>query len=375
MEDEVREVGCKVMALEESGNGLGEGQFMALSETLRQKGIDDKYHAVLSELCDGSAEFLQDIECEDVVGKGIALPVARGLMRKIRPSPEISSPPAGTDESKPESELPTPAAAEEAPERAVTDAAAAPLPPVDECAAEEVYDTVFGTEFNRRYSAKADFAYVDPRVKRRVVVIGCTGAGKSTLLNVMAGNKFAQSSREFAQSSSSREATEKAASGAAEAAADGGATDNDDGDDFAFRWTEGAPLFPAAAGDDSVTKETSFAHLRWFGRGGALVAIDTPGHDDPAGADLADEAGHDALRAMSEDLHAKLKARRLSGVLGVVVLYTSEGRAPRGGGRVRILQCTPGTESRAEVLDDASRRGLATRREGARATVVTARRG
>ena len=41
------------------------------------------------------------------------------------------------------------------------------------------------------------------------------------------------------------------------------------------------------AGSESCTKKTSYANLSWFGdRGKPFTAIDTPGHDDPDGADI-----------------------------------------------------------------------------------------
>ena len=138
----------------------------------------------------------------------------------------------------------------------------------------EVYRKEFlRADVDVEYSAIEDFTRMDPDLKR-MVVIGCTGAGKSTLLNVMAGNKFEQSEET----------------------------------DFEFKW-EKEPLFASEAGTSSVTKNTSFANLRWFGEAGRqFVAIDTPGHDDPGGSDLDDEKGRLILAEMAADLHNKLKA-------------------------------------------------------------------
>lgn len=61
---------------------------------------------------------------------------------------------------------------------------------------------------------------------------------------------------------------------------------------------EAEPLFKTAAGGDSVTKKSAFANLNWFGDAAKpFTAIDTPGHDDPDGADIdSPEVRHKFLK-------------------------------------------------------------------------------
>jgi len=140
--------------------------------------------------------------------------------------------------------------------------------------AEKIHQKEFlRTEVEREYASLEDFTRIDPAAKR-LVVIGCTGAGKSTLLNVMAGHKFEQSEET----------------------------------DMEFVWDK-TPLFESKAGGDSVTKKTSFANLHWFGDAHrTFTAIDTPGHDDPGGADISEQAARDVLSELAADLHNKIKA-------------------------------------------------------------------
>ena len=99
------------------------------------------------------------------------------------------------------------------------------------------------------YSTLEDFGRVDPGLKR-LVVIGCTGAGKSTINNIMAGWKFVQrASEDFAFSWEAP----KASGGSSEA------------DATADPAQKPMPLFESGAGSDSVTKQTAYANLDWFG--------------------------------------------------------------------------------------------------------------
>ena len=138
------------------------------------------------------------------------------------------------------------------------------------------------------YATIEDFARVDPNA-RRVVVIGCTGSGKSTMLNTMAGWKFVQRAP-----------------------------------DYKYTWergdADGTPLFEARASSDSVTKKTTYANLEWFGDASRpFVAVDTPGHDDPAGSEIDSPEAREVLGELAADLHNKLKALRH--VHAIVVLH------------------------------------------------------
>ena len=84
---------------------------------------------------------------------------------------------------------------------------------------------------NKVYNTTEDFMRCNPESKR-VVIIGCTGAGKSTLLNIMGGWKFVQN------------------------------------DNFEWDWYSNenqAPLFKSDHGVHSLTQNTCFANLNWFG--------------------------------------------------------------------------------------------------------------
>ena len=124
------------------------------------------------------------------------------------------------------------------------------------------------------YATIEDFARVDPNA-RRVVVIGCTGSGKSTMLNTMAGWKFVQRAP-----------------------------------DYKYTWergdADGTPLFEARASSDSVTKKTTYANLEWFGDASRpFVAVDTPGHDDPAGSEIDSPEAREVLGELAADLDNK----------------------------------------------------------------------
>eukprot|EP00964_Phaeocystis_antarctica_P064554 scaffold38839_cov64-Phaeocystis_antarctica.AAC.7 len=146
-------------------------------------------------------------------------------------------------------------------------------------------DTVFST--------LEDFERVDPDAKR-VVVIGVTGAGKSTVLNCMGGWNFVQKPP-----------------------------------DYEFEWQEKDgvdALFEARADCDSCTKKTSFANLAFMGDSErAVVAVDTPGHDDPAGAEIENKEAREKLGEMAADLHNKMKA--LGHIHAILVLHNDVRRA------------------------------------------------
>lgn len=138
------------------------------------------------------------------------------------------------------------------------------------------------------YSTLEDFERADPDSKR-LVVIGCTGAGKSTVLNCMGGWKYVQSAA----------------------------------NDFQYEWEqkdEVGPLFKAEANTDSCTKKTSFANLDFCGDvGRPVVAVDTPGHDDPAGAEIENAEAREKMGELAADLHNKIKA--LGHLHAIVVLH------------------------------------------------------
>ena len=146
-------------------------------------------------------------------------------------------------------------------------------------------DTVFST--------LEDFERVDPDAKR-VVVIGVTGAGKSTVLNCMGGWNFVQKPP-----------------------------------DYEFEWQEKDgvdALFEARADCDSCTKKTSFANLAFMGDSErAVVAVDTPGHDDPAGAEIENKEAREKLGEMAADLHNKMKA--LGHIHAILVLHNDVRRS------------------------------------------------
>ena len=138
------------------------------------------------------------------------------------------------------------------------------------------------------YSTLEDFERADPDAKR-LAVIGVTGAGKSTVLNCMGGWKYVQ----------------RAAN------------------DFQYEWEEKdgvAPLFEARADCDSCTKKTSFANLEFCGDASRpVIAVDTPGHDDPAGAEIENAEAREKMGELAADLHNKIKA--LGHVHAIVVLH------------------------------------------------------
>jgi len=138
------------------------------------------------------------------------------------------------------------------------------------------------------YSTPEDFERADPDAKR-LVVIGVTGAGKSTVLNCMGGWKYVQRAS----------------------------------NDFQYEWEEKdgvAPLFEARADTDSCTKKTSFANLEFTGDPSRpVIALDTPGHDDPAGAEIENAEAREKMGELAADLHNKIKA--LGHVHAIVVLH------------------------------------------------------
>eukprot|EP00908_Phaeocystis_cordata_P011564 Transcript_22476.p1 GENE.Transcript_22476~~Transcript_22476.p1 ORF type:complete len:480 (+),score=262.31 Transcript_22476:80-1441(+) len=137
------------------------------------------------------------------------------------------------------------------------------------------------------FSTLEDFERADPDAKR-MVVIGVTGAGKSTVLNCLGGWEFKQKPP-----------------------------------DYEFEWQDKdgvSPLFEARADTDSCTKKTSFANLSWCGdESRPVVAVDTPGHDDPAGAEIENAESREKLGELAADLHNKLKA--LGHVHAILVLH------------------------------------------------------
>merc|ERR1719291_1571536 len=160
------------------------------------------------------------------------------------------------------------------------------------------------TKRDELYNTLEDFTRMDDQLKR-VLVIGCTGAGKSTLLNVMGGWRFVQrkvgknydfvwENKPAAESKPPVEPAEghKEAGAAAEGETQEGVQ----------------PLFQSGCGSDSVTDETAFAHLSWFGDAEKpFIAIDTPGHDDSAGADIDSPEARNKLAQLAADLHNKIK--------------------------------------------------------------------
>ena len=122
------------------------------------------------------------------------------------------------------------------------------------------------TQPDTLYTTLDDFRRADPGLKR-LLVIGCTGAGKSTLLNIMGGWRFVQSPPDY---------------------------------DFAWesKDDDAELLFEASAGGDSVTKRAAFANLSWFGEAGRrFIAVDSPGHDDPSGAEIDSAESREKLGA------------------------------------------------------------------------------
>lgn len=164
------------------------------------------------------------------------------------------------------------------------------------------------------YTTLEDFGRTDPDLKR-MVVIGCTGAGKSTLLNIMGGWTFVQRPPDY-EFAWERELPAKAAEAATSAATAETATEQSP----SAPREPSEPLFESGAGGDSVTKRTSFANLSWFGdEAMPFIAVDTPGHDDPAGADIDSPEAREALGEIAADLHNKLKA--LGTIHAILVLH------------------------------------------------------
>eukprot|EP00928_Gymnodinium_smaydae_P016894 TRINITY_DN16409_c0_g1_i1.p2 TRINITY_DN16409_c0_g1~~TRINITY_DN16409_c0_g1_i1.p2 ORF type:complete len:470 (-),score=110.40 TRINITY_DN16409_c0_g1_i1:149-1510(-) len=131
-------------------------------------------------------------------------------------------------------------------------------------------------ERQKLYATLEDFRRADPSL-RRIVVLGCTGAGKSSLMNVMGGWHLEQGPPDY---------------------------------EFAWRPKGGRPpLFNADIGAESVTQKVQLAHLEWLGDDRRpFTAVDTPGHDDSAAAELDSPEARAKLSELAADLHNKLRA-------------------------------------------------------------------
>eukprot|EP00405_Crypthecodinium_cohnii_P008665 CAMPEP_0206427416 /NCGR_PEP_ID=MMETSP0324_2-20121206/5023_1 /ASSEMBLY_ACC=CAM_ASM_000836 /TAXON_ID=2866 /ORGANISM="Crypthecodinium cohnii, Strain Seligo" /LENGTH=1420 /DNA_ID=CAMNT_0053892683 /DNA_START=234 /DNA_END=4496 /DNA_ORIENTATION=+ len=124
----------------------------SLKERLEKAGIDEKFHTVFVELTNNSADFLADVTAEDLVtcsssdGVQIAMPVARGLVRKLKETsvekedqPDVASGLASTASTK------TPIAAPKASKAVVATHKVRPLqanPSKGECALSLTQGTV-----------------------------------------------------------------------------------------------------------------------------------------------------------------------------------------------------------------------------------------
>jgi len=182
------------------------------------------------------------------------------------------------------------------------------------------------------FSTLEDFGRADPSLKR-LLVIGCTGAGKSTLLNLMAGWTYVGDvdASDFDFTWVARPEAEESAPASAEAPEPPPAAADDDladacdvpaaaGAEPTASASPSEPLFKTAAGGDSVTKRSAFANLCWFGDSSKVfTAIDTPGHDDPNGADIDSPEAREAIGEMAADLHNKLRA--LGHINAILVIH------------------------------------------------------
>jgi len=141
-----------------------------------------------------------------------------------------------------------------------------------------VVRTKFRHELNRAYATNADFMRMIPEHKR-VVVIGCTGAGKSTLLNTLGGCKKVWKEQ------------------------------GDEEGTFEWDAKKGPnPVFESGYSAQSVTQHTSFANLRYLGeKNKPFIVVDTPGHDDPEGANIDEKDARAKLQEQAADLHSKLQ--------------------------------------------------------------------
>lgn len=87
--------------------------------------------------------------------------------------------------------------------------------------------------------------------------------------------------------------------------------DEGDDDDGHFEWDEKAgptPVFESGHSTGAVTSRTSFGNFSYFGKEERpFVIVDTPGHDDPEGANIDEQQARDKLKEQAADLHAKLK--------------------------------------------------------------------
>uniref|UniRef100_A0A7S3U2M3 G domain-containing protein n=1 Tax=Strombidinopsis acuminata TaxID=141414 RepID=A0A7S3U2M3_9SPIT len=190
------------------------------------------------------------------------------------------------------------------------------------------------------FSTIEDFGRADPSLKR-LLVIGCTGAGKSTLLNLLAGWTYVgdgdAEELDFAWVAKP-EAEEAETTGAPNVAVNADAPNATADDDLADACDDTSPttsaetapdapaartaepLFKTASGGDSVTKKSAYANLCWFGdESKPFTAIDTPGHDDPDGADIDSPEAREALGEMAADLHNKLRA--LGHIHAILVIH------------------------------------------------------
>lgn len=173
----------------------------------------------------------------------------------------------------------------------IPDSVKKPVTQMKEKASQVVKDLSVRSDINSLFSTLEDFHRVDP-VLKRLVVIGCTGSGKSTLLNVMGGWQYTQREE----------------------------------NDWAWKWEglqddpNATPIFEAVSSAEAVTKKSSFANVHWFGdKTKPFVVVDTPGHDDPEGADIEDEKSRERLGELAADLHNKLKA--LGRVDAILVIH------------------------------------------------------
>jgi GTPase SAR1 family protein len=155
---------------------------------------------------------------------------------------------------------------------------------VIEQAVKRASQLLINREVNRLYTTNEDFSRADPSSKR-LIVVGCTGAGKSTLLNKMGGWKF-----KWVPNSD----------------------DPDEDADGSMQYEEQnglPPIFEAGHSTNSVTQFTTYANLCWRGDEQKIfIAIDTPGHDDPAASKLDEKECRDKVSEQAADLLAKTKA-------------------------------------------------------------------
>jgi len=170
------------------------------------------------------------------------------------------------------------------------------------------------------FSTLEDFRRADPTLKR-VVAIGCTGSGKSTLLNFMAGWRLVQKPPDYEFEWQPKLSADARPDGSInlEAEAETNAEEKEESEEEEEMAAGKPPLFESGDGSDSVTKRTSYANIDWFGDAAKpFIAVDTPGYDDPAGADIDSAEARDVLGQLAADLHNKLKALNYVNVILVL---------------------------------------------------------